>query len=86
MIFILLLLNKTHLLELDLFFCSLQLSDCLLYTIYTSSVAGLRVKYELPLSGMKVQPHHDTQGDATEFSIITNTRSFTLRAKYVKTF
>lgn len=57
------------------------LSDCLLYTIYTTSVTGLKLKYELPLSGMKVQTHNDTQGDFKEFSIITNTRSFTLRAK-----
>ncbi|XP_014246193.1 FYVE, RhoGEF and PH domain-containing protein 6-like isoform X1 [Cimex lectularius] len=54
------------------------LSDCLLYTTYSSSISGLRVKYELQLSGMKVYKH---QMDILEFSIITSTRSFTLRAR-----
>uniref|UniRef100_A0A1B6E4K9 FYVE, RhoGEF and PH domain-containing protein 6 n=2 Tax=Clastoptera arizonana TaxID=38151 RepID=A0A1B6E4K9_9HEMI len=56
------------------------LSDCLLYTSYYGSMTGLRVKYKLPLCGMKVNPAHD-KDNPTEFSIITSTRSFILRAK-----
>lgn len=59
-----------------------QLSDCLLYTSYYGAMFSLAVKYKLPLSGMKVcipevEDYHN------EFSIISTTRSFTLRAKYV---
>ncbi|RZF42354.1 hypothetical protein LSTR_LSTR004162 [Laodelphax striatellus] len=56
------------------------LNDCLLYTTFYGSMTGFRVKYELPLSGMKVTvPQSDDC--RTEFSIISSTRSFTLRAK-----
>ncbi|VVC25833.1 Hypothetical protein CINCED_3A017350 [Cinara cedri] len=56
------------------------LNDCLLYTSYYGTVAGLKVNYELPLSGMKVfVPITDDYNN--EFSIISMTRSFTLRAK-----
>lgn len=57
-----------------------QLNDCLLYTSYSGTVAGLKINYELPLSGMKVfVPMADDCG--CEFSIISITRSFTLKAK-----
>ncbi|XP_025425999.1 FYVE, RhoGEF and PH domain-containing protein 6-like isoform X3 [Sipha flava] len=56
------------------------LNDCLLYTSYSGTVAGLKINYELPLSGMKVfLPMADDCG--CEFSIISITRSFTLKAK-----
>ncbi|XP_054280026.1 FYVE, RhoGEF and PH domain-containing protein 6-like isoform X2 [Macrosteles quadrilineatus] len=56
------------------------LSDCLLYTSYYGSMTGLKVKNKLPLAGMKVTRANSTDC-STEFSIITSTRSFTLRAK-----
>lgn len=56
------------------------LSDCLLYTSYYGTVSGLRVNYELPLNGMRVCLPQ-TEDYNNEFSIITVTRSFTLRAK-----
>jgi len=59
-----------------------QLNDCLLYTSYYGTVAGLKINYELPLSGMKVFLPI-TDNCLNEFSIITITRSFTLRAKLV---
>ncbi|XP_060844397.1 FYVE, RhoGEF and PH domain-containing protein 6-like isoform X2 [Rhopalosiphum padi] len=56
------------------------LNDCLLYTSYYGTVAGLKINYELPLSGMKVFLPI-TDNCLNEFSIITITRSFSLRAK-----
>lgn len=56
------------------------LSDCLLYTSYYGSMTGLRVKNKLPLCGMKVCTSQ-TEDCFNEFSIITSTRSFTLRAR-----
>lgn len=56
------------------------LSDCLLYTSYYGTVSGLRVNYELPLNGMRVSLPQ-TEDYNNEFSIITITRSFTLRAR-----
>ncbi|XP_073994851.1 FYVE, RhoGEF and PH domain-containing protein 6-like isoform X3 [Rhodnius prolixus] len=53
------------------------LSDCLLYTTYLT-MSTLKVNYELPLLGMKVQTNST---EKYEFSIITSTRSFTLRAR-----
>ncbi|KAK9496513.1 hypothetical protein O3M35_013207 [Rhynocoris fuscipes] len=53
------------------------LSDCLLYTSYVT-LSIFKVKYELPLFGMKV---HTKSTEKYEFSIITSTRSFTLRAR-----
>lgn len=59
-----------------------QLNDCLLYTSYYGSMFSLTVKYKLPLAGMKVGlPAVEDYNN--EFSIISTTRSFTLRAKYV---
>lgn len=43
---------------------------------------SLTVKYKLPLAGMKVSIP-DVEDYHNEFSIISTTRSFTLRAKYV---
>lgn len=57
-----------------------QLNDCLLYTSYYGTVAGLKVNYELPLSGMRVFLPI-TEDYNNEFNIISMTRSFTLRAK-----
>jgi len=52
----------------------------MLYTSYYGAVTGLKINYELPLSGMKVfQPMTDDYSN--EFNIITITRSFSLRAK-----
>lgn len=53
------------------------LSDCLLYTTFVT-MSTLKVNYELPLLGMKVQTNST---EKYEFSIITSTRSFTLRAR-----
>ncbi|XP_050425561.1 FYVE, RhoGEF and PH domain-containing protein 6-like [Adelges cooleyi] len=56
------------------------LNDCFLYTSYYGTVTGLKLNYELPLSGMKVfLPLTDDYYN--EFNIITITRSFTLRAQ-----
>lgn len=60
----------------------LQLNDCLLYTSYYGSMFSLTVKHKLPLAGMKVCiPKIEDYNN--EFNIITTTRSFTLRARYV---
>ncbi|XP_039297362.1 FYVE, RhoGEF and PH domain-containing protein 6-like [Nilaparvata lugens] len=56
------------------------LNDCLLYTTFYGKMTGFRVKYESPLSGMKVTVPQSADC-RTEFSIISSTRSFTLRAK-----
>merc|ERR1719481_294374 len=62
------------------------LSDCLLYTTYQGSWAGdnmgLKVSYTIPLNQLAV--HVPTVEDfQTEFSITSNVRSCTLRAKDV---
>ncbi|XP_050529267.1 FYVE, RhoGEF and PH domain-containing protein 6-like isoform X2 [Daktulosphaira vitifoliae] len=56
------------------------LNDCFLYTSYYGTVSGLKINYELPLSGMKVFIPL-TDDHYNEFNIITITRSFTLRAR-----
>ncbi|XP_075218258.1 FYVE, RhoGEF and PH domain-containing protein 6-like isoform X2 [Lycorma delicatula] len=56
------------------------LNDCLLYISFYGSMTGLRVNYELPLSGMKVTVPQ-VEDSNSEFNIITSTRSFTLRAR-----
>lgn len=56
------------------------LNDCLLYTSFYGSMTGLKVKHELSLSGMKVTVPL-VEDCNTEFSIITSTRSFILRAR-----
>ncbi|CAH0384135.1 unnamed protein product [Bemisia tabaci] len=56
------------------------LSDTLILTSYYGSMTGLKVNYELPLSGMKVYVPQ-TEDYHNEFSIITTTRSFSLRAR-----
>ena len=61
------------------------LSDCLLYTTYHGSWAGdstsLKVSYTIPLNQLHV--HVPTAEDfQNEFSITSNVRSCTLRAKY----
>jgi len=63
------------------------LSDCLLYTTYHGSWAGdstsLKVSYTIPLNQLHV--HVPTAEDfQTEFSITSNVRSCTLRARNVQ--
>ncbi|XP_076062355.1 FYVE, RhoGEF and PH domain-containing protein 6-like [Oratosquilla oratoria] len=57
------------------------LSDVLLYTSYAASGVGvpLRLNYELPLEGMRVDTPK-AEDFKNEFSVISNTRSFTLQA------
>jgi len=62
------------------------LSDCLLYTTYqgpfVGESTGLRVSYTIPLSKVRVSvPTQEAY--QTEFSITSNVRSVTLRAKTV---
>ncbi|KAF6216371.1 hypothetical protein GE061_000712 [Apolygus lucorum] len=68
-------LQKLSRKEIQLRYCIL-LSDCLLYTLYSPSSSYLRIKYELPLTGMKVSAN-----DYTEFDVRTSARSFTLKAR-----
>ena len=61
------------------------LSDCLLYTSYHGSWAGdstsLKVSYTIPLNQLHV--HVPTAEDfQNEFSITSNVRSCTLKARY----
>ena len=61
------------------------LSDCLLYTTYHGSWAGdstsLKVSYTIPLNQLHV--HVPTAEDfQNEFSITSNVRSCTLKARY----
>ena len=68
------------------------LSDCLLYcTSYSTSLVGasLRVSYNIPLDHLKISlpssPHDndviEENDDVLEFSITSNVRSCTLRAR-----
>uniref|UniRef100_A0A0A9Y4P8 FYVE, RhoGEF and PH domain-containing protein 6 n=2 Tax=Lygus hesperus TaxID=30085 RepID=A0A0A9Y4P8_LYGHE len=66
-------LQKLSRKEIQQRYCIL-LSDCLLYTLQSSY---LRIKYELPLAGMRVF----SAKDRTEFEVRTSARSFTLKAK-----
>lgn len=59
-------------------FIFFQLNDCLLYTSYNGTASGLKVNYELSLNGMKIIMCKDYN---FEFSVITKTRSFILRAQ-----
>lgn len=58
------------------------LSDVLLYTSFITSGPGgaLRVNYELPLEGMRVETPK-AEDFKNEFSVISTSRSFTLQAK-----
>ena len=65
------------------------LSDCLLYTTYHGSWAGdstsLKVSYTIPLNQLHV--HVPTAEDfQNEFSITSNVRSCTLKARKVRLF
>lgn len=57
------------------------LSDVLLYTSFASSSPGgaLRLNYELPLEGMRVETPR-AEDFKNEFSVISTSRSFTLQA------